>query len=153
MRPCLGSASSGYTMAVPTTKYTDGSFPRRQDTMLRAYSLGRNWWAWRTLTGTEREREREESKMNNPVSIRADAGSPRGRGNTKGEPQSHQRGNAFKRACASGNKWRSTWEREKKKKKLLPGAQRANATLAGAAGLKRSQKRPPRAAALGPHSD
>lgn len=48
MRPCLGSASSGYTMAVPTTKYTDGSFPRRQDTMLRAYSLGRNWWAWRT---------------------------------------------------------------------------------------------------------
>lgn len=48
MRPCLGSASSGYTMAVPTTKYTDGSFPRRHDTMLRAYSLGRNWWAWRT---------------------------------------------------------------------------------------------------------
>ena len=48
MRPCLGSASSGYTMAVPTIKYTDGSFPRRHDTMLRAYSLGRNWWAWRT---------------------------------------------------------------------------------------------------------
>lgn len=51
MRPCLGSASSGYTMAVPTTKYTDGSFPRRHDTMLRAYSLGRNWWAWRTDGG------------------------------------------------------------------------------------------------------
>lgn len=50
------------------------------------------------LTGTERE----ESKMNNPVSIRADAGSSRRRGNTKGETPSHQRSNAFKRLVPVG---------------------------------------------------
>lgn len=62
MRPCLGSASSGYTMAVPTMKYTEGSFPRRHDTMLRAYSLGRNWWAWRTNRDTNTHTSCERSR-------------------------------------------------------------------------------------------
>lgn len=51
IRPCLGSASSGYTMAVPTMKYVLGSLPNLQETRLRAYSFCRNWWAWSTRRG------------------------------------------------------------------------------------------------------
>lgn len=84
--------------------------------------------------------------MNNVCAacIKDDAGSLRKRGNTKGDTQSHQRSNSFKRLAPVGINGTQPERGSLKKKKMNAKSadrQRANATLPGAAGLKRGQKR------------